>query len=106
MTAWHYDVSPQPLSPGDPDIARIPAIRGFDLDLRAVVTPEASLSLDGDDLVVGPAFGPVLAVMDFARWALSGRLMVRFSDRLVVAADRLVATLRDRTSLSVAALKA
>lgn len=99
MTTWR-----QQSQTSDSDIARIPAIGGFDLDLRAVVTPEASLSLNGEDLVIGPAFGPILAVVNFVRAALPGRLAVRLSDSVVVAADRLIARLRVQERLAVAEL--
>ncbi len=94
------------LATTDPDIACIPAIHGFDIDLRAVVTPETSLSLRGEDLVIGPAFGPILAMVNFVRAALPGQLAVRLSDEVVVAADRLIARLRARGSLAVAELAA
>lgn len=56
--------------PPVPDSAAIPALPGFDLDRRALVTPEASVFLRGKDLVVGPAFGPPLTVMNFVKAAL------------------------------------
>lgn len=87
----------------DLDVAAIPAIAGFDIDLRGVVTPEASVSLCGDDLVIGPAFGPILAVADFVRAAVQGRLVI-LSDRAAIAADHLLARLRIQSSLAVADL--
>lgn len=89
----------------DLDVAAIPAIHGFDIDLRAVVTPEASVSLCGEDLVIGPAFGPILAVVDFVRAAVQGRLVI-LSDRAAIAADHLLARLRAQSSLTVADLTA
>lgn len=97
MTAW------RPRNKTTDSDVCIPAIRGFDLDLRAVVTPEASLSLHGEDLLIGPAFGPILAVVNFVR---AGRLAVRLSDRVVVAGDRLIARLRGQERLAVAELMA
>lgn len=107
MTCWRQKSEPERVVfPDDPEVACIPAIHGFDLDLREVVTPEASLSLRGEDLVIGAAFGPILAVVNFVRAALPGRRLVRLSDSLVVAADRLVEHLRARGSLAVAELTA
>ncbi len=42
-------MAPLPPATSDPDVACIPVIHGFDIDLRAVVTPETSLSLRGLD---------------------------------------------------------
>lgn len=107
MACWPRYTEPRRAdSAGDPDVTCIPALHGFDIDLRAVVTPEASISLRGGDLIIGPAFGPILAVVDFVRIALQGRLAVILSDSAVIAADRLIARLRAHESLAVGALAA
>jgi hypothetical protein len=94
------------LSPGDPDVAAIPVLPGFDLDLRGVVTAEASISLRGGDLVIGPAFGPILTFVNFVRAALHGNLTVTLPRGIVITADRVVARLRVRQSLPIDQLTA
>jgi hypothetical protein len=94
------------LSPGDPDIAAIPALPGFNLDLRALVTPEASVWLRGGDLVIGPAFGPILTFVNFVRATAHGGLAVTLPHGGVISADRLVARLRVQQSLAIGQLTA
>jgi hypothetical protein len=88
----------------DTDAAAIPALPGFDLDLRALVTPEASVALRGDDLVIGPAFGPILTVLNFVKAALDAHLVVRLPNGVIIAADRLLARLSGRPALPASAL--
>jgi hypothetical protein len=85
------------------DVAAIPALPGFDLDLRALVPPEASVSLRGDDLVIGPAFGPVLTILNFVKAALDGCPAVTLPNGVVIAADRLLARLHARPFLPAGA---
>ena len=61
--------------------------------------------LRGGDLVIGPAFGPLLALMDFVRASVQGPLVV-FSDRVAIAADRKLARLCAQPRLTVAGLTA
>jgi len=77
-------------STSDAETAAIPALPGFDLDLCALVPPEASVSLRGGDLVIGPAFGPVLTIVNFVKTAVEGCLAVRLPNGVVIAADRLL----------------
>lgn len=79
----------------------IPALPGFDLDLRGLVDPGASISLRGDDLVIGPAFGPILTILNFVKAAFAARLVVHLPNGVLVAADRLLARLEGRSSLPV-----
>ena len=93
-----------PLNSAPPeDIAEIPALPGFDLDLRGLVDPEASISLRGDDLVIGPAFGPILTILNFVKAAFAAQLQVRLPNGVNVAADRLLARLESRVGLPVIA---
>jgi hypothetical protein len=95
---------PIPDSTSDAETAAIPALPGFDLDLCALVTPEASVSLRGDDLIIGPAFGPVLTILNFVKAAVEGCLAVRLPNGVVIAADRLLAQLNGQASRPAGAL--
>lgn len=91
---------------GDADIAALPVLPGFELDLRALVTSEASVSLRGDDLVIGPAFGPILTFVNFVAAALHGGLTLILPDSAVITADRLLARLSIQPSIALGALTA
>lgn len=92
-----------PISAPPEDMAAIPALPGFDLDLRGLVDPQASISLRGDHLVIGPAFGPILTILDFVKAAFTARLVVHLPNSVIVAAERLLARLDGRVSLPATA---